>query len=113
MLSEIEMISKHLVMLRKGEVIFAGPMSELLHRNKPNIVARPSSTSSLQYLADLINKTGHVAQIEDDHIRVEAEENFAVQINKLAFENGIVLAQLTPIRPSLEETFFELTEDHK
>ena len=113
LLSEIEMISKHLVMLRKGEVIFAGPMSELLHRNKPNIVARPSSTSSLQYLAELINKTGHVAQIEDEHIRVEAEENFAVQINKLAFENGIVLAQLTPIRPSLEETFFELTEDHK
>ena len=47
LLSEIEMISKHLVMLRKGEVIFAGPMSELLHRNKPTIVARPSSTSQI------------------------------------------------------------------
>jgi len=28
----------------------------------------------------------------------------------LAFESGIVLAQLTPVRASLEETFFELTE---
>ena len=113
LLSEIEMISKHLVMLRKGEVIFAGPISELLHRNKPTIIARPSSKNSLPYLAELINKTGHVAQIEDDHVRVEAEETFAVQLNKLAFENGIVLAQLTPVRPSLEETFFELTEDGK
>ena len=113
LLSEIEMISKHLVMLRKGEVIFAGPISELLHRNKPTIIARPSSKNSLPYLAELINKTGHVAQIEDDHVRVEAEETFAVQLNKLAFENGIVLAQLTPARPSLEETFFELTEDDK
>jgi len=113
LLSEIEMISKHLVMLRKGEVIFAGPISELLHRNKPTIIARPSSRNSLPYLAELINKTGHVAQIEDDHVRVEAEETFAVQLNKLAFENGIVLAQLTPARPSLEETFFELTEDGK
>ena len=113
LLSEIEMISKHLVMLRNGEVIFAGPISELLHRNKPTIIARPSSQSSLPYLAELINKTGHVAQIEDDHVRVEAEETFAVQLNKLAFENGIVLAQLTPARPSLEETFFELTEDGK
>ena len=113
LLSEIEMISKHLVMLRNGEVIFAGPISELLHRNKPTIIARPSSQSSLPYLAELINNTGHVAQIEDDHVRVEAEETFAVQLNKLAFENGIVLAQLTPARPSLEETFFELTEDGK
>ena len=113
LLSEIEMISEHLVMLRKGEVIFAGPISELLHRNKPTIIARPSSKSSLQYLAELINKAGHVAQIEDDHVRVEAEDDFAVQLNKLAFENGIVLAQLTPVRPSLEETFFELTEGDK
>ena len=87
--------------------------SELLHRNKPTIIARPSSKNSLPYLAELINKTGHVAQIEDDHVRVEAEEAFAVQLNKLAFENGIVLAQLTPVRPSLEQTFFELTEDGK
>lgn len=113
LLSEIEMISEHLVMLRKGEVIFAGPMSELLHRNKPTIIARPSSKSSLQYLAELINKAGYVAQIEDDLVRVEAEDDFAVQLNKLAFENGIVLAQLTPVRPSLEETFFELTEGDK
>ena len=113
LLSEIEMISEHLVMLRKGEVIFAGPISELLHRNKPTIIARPSSKSSLQYLAELINKAGYVAQIEDDHVRVEAEDDFAVQLNKLAFENGIVLAQLTPVRPSLEETFFELTEGDK
>ena len=113
LLSEIEMISEHLVMLRKGEVIFAGPISELLHRNKPTIIARPSSKSSLQYLAELIKKAGHVAQIEDDHVRVEAEDDFAVQLNKLAFENGIVLAQLTPVRPSLEETFFELTEGDK
>ena len=113
LLSEIEMISEHLVMLRKGEVIFAGPISELLHRNKPTIIARPSSKSSLQYLAELINKAGYVAQIEDDHVRVEAEDDFAVQLNKLAYENGIVLAQLTPVRPSLEETFFELTEGDK
>jgi ABC-2 type transport system ATP-binding protein len=109
LLSELEMISKHLVMLRKGEVIFSGPIQELLQRNKPTIVAKPTSTNSLPYLAEIINKTGHVAIIEDDHVRVDADEAFAVTINKLAFESGIVLAQLTPVRASLEETFFELT----
>ena len=109
LLSELEMISKHLVMLRKGEVIFSGPIQELLQRNKPTIVAKPTSRNSLPYLADIINKTGHVAVIEDDHVRVDADEAFAVTLNKLAFESGIVLAQLTPVRASLEETFFELT----
>ena len=110
LLSELEMISKYLVMLRKGRVVFAGPIQELLHRNKPTIVAKPSSLNSLPYLAELINKTGHQAIIEEDHVRVDADESFAVQLNKLAFENGIVLSQLTPVRASLEETFFELTD---
>ena len=109
LLSELEMISKHLVMLRKGEVIFSGPIQELLQRNKPTIVAKPTSINSLPYLAEIINKTGHVAIIENDHVRVDADETFAVTLNKLAFESGIVLAQLTPVRASLEETFFELT----
>ena len=109
LLSELEMISNHLVMLRNGEVIFSGPIQELLQRNKPTIVAKPTSRNSLPYLAEIINKTGHVAVIEDDHVRVDADEAFAVTLNKLAFESGIVLAQLTPVRASLEETFFELT----
>lgn len=110
LLSELEMISKYLVMLRKGHVVFAGPMQELLNRSKPTIMAKPSSINSLPFLAELINKSGHQAIIEADHVRVDADESFAVHLNKLAFENGIVLAQLTPVRASLEETFFELTD---
>ncbi|MGI9226967.1 MAG: ABC transporter ATP-binding protein [Candidatus Nanopelagicaceae bacterium] len=113
LLSELEMISKYLVMLRKGQVVFAGPIQDLLHRNKPTIIAKPSSLNSLNYLAELINKTGHEAIVEADHVRVDADESFAVRLNKIAFEGGIVLSQLTPVRPSLEETFFELTEEAK
>ena len=111
LLSELEMISKYLVMLRKGHVVFAGPIEDLLSRNKPTIIAKPTSANSLNFLAELINKTGHQAVIESDHVRVDADESFAVQLNKMAFESGIVLAQLTPVRASLEETFFELTEE--
>ena len=110
LLSELEMISKYLVMLRKGQVIFAGRIEELLNRNKPTILAKPSTLNALPFLAELINKTGHKAIVEADHVLVDAEESFAIQLNKLAFESGIVLSQLTPVRASLEETFFEMTE---
>ncbi len=110
LLSELEMISKYLVMLRKGQVIFAGRIEELLNRNKPTILAKPSTLNALPFLAELINKTGHKAIVEADHVLVDADETFAIQLNKLAFESGIVLSQLTPVRASLEETFFEMTE---
>ena len=109
LLSELEMISKYLVMLRKGEVIFAGPINDLLARHKAMIIAKPSSLNSLNYLAELMNHAGFKSIIEDDHLLIEADESAAVRVNKIAFEGGVVLAQLTPVKASLEETFFELT----
>ena len=111
LLSEIEMISEYLVMLRKGEVIFFGKTIDLLHRSRPIIVARPESTSDLVKLKNLVDSAGHPAVIDGDALRVDAGEDWSAEINKLAFENNILLRQLTPVRPNLEETFFEMTEE--
>ena len=111
LLSEIEMISEYLVMLRKGEVIFFGKTIDLLHRSRPVIVARPESTSDLVKLKNLVDSAGHPAVIDGDALRVDAGEVWSAELNKLAFENNILLRQLTPVRPNLEETFFEMTEE--
>ena len=111
LLSEIEMISEYLVMLRKGEVIFFGETIDLLHRSRPIIVARPESTSDLVKLKNLVDSAGHPAVIDGDALRVDAGEDWSAELNKLAFENNILLRQLTPVRPNLEETFFEMTEE--
>lgn len=111
LLSEIEMISEYLVMLRKGEVIFFGKTIDLLHRSRPIIVARPESTSDLVKLKNLVDSAGHPAVIDGDLLRVDAGEDWSAELNKLAFENNILLRQLTPVRPNLEETFFEMTEE--
>ena len=111
LLSEIEMISEYLVMLRKGEVIFFGKTIDLLHRSRPVIVARPESTSDLVKLKNLVDSAGHPAVIDGDALKVDAGEDWSAELNKLAFENNILLRQLTPVRPNLEETFFEMTEE--
>ena len=111
LLSEIEMISEYLVMLRKGEVIFFGKTIDLLHRSRPIIVARPESTSDLVKLKNLVDSAGHPAVIDGDALRVDAGEDWSADLNRLAFENNILLRQLTPVRPNLEETFFEMTEE--
>ena len=113
LLSEIEMIAEYLVMLRKGEVIFFGKTSELLHRSRPTIVAKCSNQSDIERLKTLVANVGHPVTLEDGELRIDAEESWGAELNKLAFDNGILLSRITPVRPTLEETFFEMTEEVK
>lgn len=113
LLSEIEMISEYLVMLRKGEVIFFGKTSELLHRSRPTIVVKARKVSDLKKLKELVDEVGHPATLEGDELRIDAEEKWGAELNEIAFDNNIVLKQITPVRPSLEETFFTMTEDER
>ncbi len=113
LLSEIEMIAEYLVMLRKGEVIFFGKTSELLHRSRPTIVARCANKSDIDRLKTLVANVGHPVTLEDDELHIDAEESWGAELNKLAFDNSILLSRITPVRPTLEETFFEMTEEIK
>ncbi|MFM9141978.1 MAG: multidrug ABC transporter ATP-binding protein, partial [Actinomycetota bacterium] len=79
--------------------------------SRPIIVARPASTSDLIKLKNLVDAAGHPAVIDGDLLRVDAGEDWSADLNRLAFENNILLRQLTPVRPNLEETFFEMTEE--
>lgn len=112
-LSEIEMISDSLVMLRKGEVIFAGKTQDLLLQQQPTILARSSRSEDLPRLLQIAREAGHEGTIVDGVAHILGPTEWAVELNRLAFEAGIVLAQLAPVLPTLEETFFEMTEDSK
>jgi ABC-2 type transport system ATP-binding protein len=109
LLSEIEMICDHLVMLRNGKVIFTGKTSELLAAQQPVVVAKPEHMNDLNKLAEIAKSLGHQASVLDDAVHVKGEKNFAAELNKAAFADGITLASLEPIQASLEETFFEMT----
>ena len=58
---------------------------------------------------ELASVKGLRDEIIDETVYLDAPETFAPELNKIAFDNGILLAQLTPVRPTLEETFFEIT----
>ena len=109
LLSELEMICDHLVMLREGKIIFAGKTSELLTAQQPMVVAKPENKGDLNKLAEIAKSLGHQASILDDAVHVKGETQFAAELNKAAFAAGITLSSLAPIKASLEETFFEMT----
>jgi ABC-2 type transport system ATP-binding protein len=109
LLSEIEIISEYLVMVRKGEVVFAGPIGELLMNQKPTIIVRTEKDEDLTKVAAIAQAEGHHVSIRGGEAHIEGPHEWAAVLNKKAFDAGITLAQLTPTLPNLEETFFEMT----
>ena len=111
LLSEIEIISQHIVMLRKGEVVFAGSINDLLLNQKPMIIVRTENEGDLEKVAAIATADGHHVSIRHGEAHIEGPHEWAPILNKKAFDVGITLSQLTPTLPNLEETFFEMTGD--
>jgi ABC-2 type transport system ATP-binding protein len=111
LLSELEIISDYIVMLRKGEIVFAGPIGDLMAQQQPTIIAKSLNHSDLTRIVEIAEKAGHHAVIRNDSVHILAEMDWAPVLNKAAFDAGITLAQLAPQLPNLEETFFEMTGD--
>ena len=111
LLSELEIISEYIVMLRKGEVVFAGPLQELMLTQQPLILVKTEKASDLQKIIEIAQADGHHAVIRSEVAHIEGPEVWAGVLNRKAFEAGITLTQLSPQLPNLEETFFEMTGD--
>ena len=109
LLSELELISEYLVMLRKGEVVFAGPMQDLFDAQQPFMLVKTANSTDLEKIISIASSAGHKAHIRDGVAHIEGPAEWAGELNKLAFDAGILLTQLSPQLPNLEETFFEMT----
>lgn len=112
LLSEIEAIADDLVMLRHGKVLFSGQTKALLTAQQSTVIASSSNPHDLARLIEIAKNSGHQAQIVNERVHVIADAEFATNFNKAAFESGIILSSLVTARPTLEETFFELTSDN-
>ncbi len=84
LLSEIEMISDYLVMLRQGKVIFSGKTIDLLAAQKPIILAKPENSNDLKKLYEIANNLGKKAEIKGDVVEVSGEIDFSGKLNKAA-----------------------------
>jgi ABC-2 type transport system ATP-binding protein len=109
LLSELEMIAEHLVMLREGKVLFAGRTHDLLAAQIATLVAKPEFTVDLGKLVEIATRHGHEAKVEEGAVHIVGEADWGATLNRLAFNAGITLSSLTATQPTLEETFFEMT----
>ncbi|MEV0584426.1 ATP-binding cassette domain-containing protein [Nonomuraea sp. NPDC050310] len=104
-LGEIEHLAGHVVLIRRGRLVTTGPLS-LLYGTAAVLVRTPQA----DLLAARLTATGTpVEHAGHDLLRVHGLS--APEVAETAAHHGVVLHEITPERPSLEQTFLHLTGD--
>lgn len=108
LLDEVEKVCTHVAILRKGNLLLSGPVSEVISRNdfveigsRNNQALREVITRHPEYVS--VVEAGAVLQV------VFREEPDPAAINAWCAEQGIWLTHLQIRKKSLETAFFEIT----
>lgn len=111
LLDEVEKVCSHVVILRKGEKLYSGPVDEMLASHG----FFELRTADMEKLKDILDKHASFGKINQENGTLTAylkEEMNAEALNKLLFEEGMVLSHLVKRKESLEEQFLTLTKNN-
>ena len=111
LLDEVEKVCSHVVILRKGEKLYAGPVDGMLASHGFFELA----TKEVENLKSFLEKNASFGKIESNNGLITAylkEEMDAQELNKMLFEKGLVLSHLVKRKESLEEQFLTLTKNN-
>jgi ABC-type arginine transport system ATPase subunit len=114
LLSEIEHICDHVVMIRSGRSVFQGSVAELRDLRSAELVLRPEDPRQLGLLAQLLSDRSLKVEIEEatSSVVVAGGSAMAGELNRAAFEAGVTISHLAERERSLEEAYFALTGTH-
>jgi ABC-2 type transport system ATP-binding protein len=105
-MSEMALTAQHLLVIGKGHLLADAPIEDIVSRGATTVKVRSPRAHEL---SGLLSGRGATVRADDDHLEVTGMG--AALIGDLAAERGIPLHELTPMQASLEEVFFELTDD--
>jgi len=111
LLDEVEKVCSHVVILRKGEKLYAGPVDSML----VSYGFFELRTKDLEALKLILEKNTSFSKIEINNGSVIAhlnKEMNAETLNSTLFDKGIVLSHLVKRKESLEEQFLTLTKNN-
>lgn len=111
LLDEVEKVCTDVVVLRKGKMLYSGPVGEM-NRNHGSIFI---DAVNRDQLLDFLKKQSYTGSINthNDGLEVTLLDNVnTAQINTEAFKNDIVLSKLFHKKQSLEDQFIELTNQN-
>jgi ABC-2 type transport system ATP-binding protein len=116
-LSELEQICDWLVLIDTGRSLYQGPTATLLGGTPTGLAVVSERPDDQWRLRELLFARGfHVDQHDDrlvvavDADRVGGFAEVAAAVNRTAFDSGIVLVELSPLRTTLEDTYLSMVQ---
>ncbi|GGD57039.1 ABC transporter ATP-binding protein [Muriicola marianensis] len=109
LLDEVEKVCSHVVILRKGEKLYSGPVEDMM-ASHGFLELKCRDTSAL---VDILSGDERFGKIEESLGLVTVvlrEKMDPGELNEHLFKKGIVLTHLVMRRESLEEQFLNLTK---
>ena len=110
LLDEVEKVCSHVIVLRKGKMLYSGPVNEM-NQNHGVIYCNADDRKGLINFLENQSYTSNVKE-EIDGVKVFLKDTIdTAQLNKEAFQSGISLSHLVHKKQSLEDQFIELTNN--
>ncbi|HQV66608.1 MAG TPA: ABC transporter ATP-binding protein [Saprospiraceae bacterium] len=107
-LDEVEKICSHVAIIKKGQLLATGPVGSIINSDITVELASNDMPMLKSFLAGIpMVKSLHMLD-KFIEITVDQNEDFAV-LNKLAFDNGIILTHFVGRKKRLETEFLEIT----
>jgi ABC-2 type transport system ATP-binding protein len=114
LLSELEQVCDWLIVIDRGALVYQGPAERFLDRTAVVITLVPERASDLRRLVTVVRGLGFDADADGDGVRVSVDgrdpRTAGADLNRAAIGEGVVLAELTARRPSLEAHYLSLVE---
>jgi ABC-2 type transport system ATP-binding protein len=114
LLTEIEQVCDWLVVIERGTSVYAGPAGEFLGGAEPTVTVAPERPADLATLARLFAADGREVDITPDRLLVAVGDGdvriVAAQLNRVAHEHGIVLAELGQRHRNLEDRYLNVVQ---
>lgn len=110
LLDEVEKVCSHVVVLRKGEMLYQGTVHNMIEDNS----FFELKSNDMLRLKTVLDEHSFVENTieEDGKLLVYLKQDIAAQeLNSYLFEQNIVLEHLVKRKNSLEEQFLELTKN--
>ena len=106
---EVEKICSHVAIIKNGVLLAEGTVGSIINED----VTVEIGAADIESLKDAIHRIDQIKNIEEAngnlHLSVSKDFNPA-ELNRLAFEKGIILTHLVKRQKSLEAEFLEITK---
>ena len=113
-LSELEQVCDWLVLIDTGRSLYQGPTTALFDGVAGGLAVVPQQPADLPLLREVLVAGGHRAELDDRRLVVGTGGadvgELAAKVNRAAFDAGVVLVELSPLRTTLEDRYLAMVD---